>query len=150
MQVQASCAAHPAQRIVQPNSNPTPPWHRLQVNLKGDAAVLLEPGLAAAAAAPAGGAAAAPAAAAAAPAPATVVSAASGEWSEEQELALVKALKQVGKDAEDRWGQVGWVGVFSCAGSRGSGRGQRSGGASIAADHRLLELTSRLHMCMGS
>ncbi|KAI7843108.1 hypothetical protein COHA_003279 [Chlorella ohadii] len=78
----------------------------VQVNLKGDAAVLLEPGLAAAAAAPAGGAAAAPAAAAAAPAPATVVSAASGEWSEEQELALVKALKQVGKDAEDRWGQV--------------------------------------------
>ncbi|PRW60561.1 dnaJ-like protein subfamily C member 2-like [Chlorella sorokiniana] len=76
----------------------------VQVNLKGEAAVLLEPG--AAAAAPAAGAAAPAAPAAAGAAPATVVSAASGEWSEEQELALVKALKQVGKDAEDRWGQV--------------------------------------------
>ena len=75
------------------------------MNLKGEAAALLEPG--AAAAAPATGAAAAPAAAGAAGA-ATVVSAASGEWSEEQELALVKALKQVGKDVEDRWGQVSW------------------------------------------
>ena len=88
---------------------PPPP----QVNLKGEAAQLLEPGMAApAAAAGAGG----PPAAGAGAAPATVVSAASGEWSEEQELALVKALKQVGKDAEDRWGQVGaalvvvWVG----------------------------------------
>lgn len=70
----------------------------LQVNLKGDAAQLLEPGLATAA--PAAGA------APAAPAAAAVTSASSGEWSEEQELALVKALKTVGKDAEDRWGQV--------------------------------------------
>lgn len=77
--------------------------HLLQVNLKGDAAQLLEPGAvpAAAAAAPVPAAPAAPAAAAPA-----VVSAASGDWSEVQELALVKALKQVGKDAEDRWGQV--------------------------------------------
>ncbi|KAL4449534.1 hypothetical protein ABPG77_007178 [Micractinium sp. CCAP 211/92] len=77
----------------------------VQVNLKGEAAQLLEPGLATAAAA-AGSAAAPAAAAAGTAAPAAVASAASGEWTEEQELALVKALKTVGKDAEDRWGQV--------------------------------------------
>lgn len=78
----------------------------MQVNLKGEAAQLLEPGLATAAAA-AGSAAAPAAAAAGTAAPAAVASAASGGWTEEQELALVKALKTVGKDAEDRWGQVG-------------------------------------------
>lgn len=81
------------------------------MNLKGDAAQLLDPGLA-----PAGGdaspAAAAPAAAAEA-------------WNEEQELALVKALKAVGKDVDDRWGQVrggsgicGWRGNHAAAHER--------------------------------
>ena len=36
----------------------------------------------------------------------TVVSATSGEWSEEQELALVKALKVFGRDVEDRWDRI--------------------------------------------
>lgn len=71
-----------------------------QVTLKGEAVQLLDP-LAAAAAAAAPAAPAAAPAAAAAPAPA-----AGDAWNEEQELALVKALKTVGKDAEDRWGQV--------------------------------------------
>lgn len=35
--------------------------------------------------------------------PKKVVSAESGEWSEEQELALVKAMKQFGKELADRW-----------------------------------------------
>ncbi|KAL4443910.1 hypothetical protein ABPG75_011647 [Micractinium tetrahymenae] len=79
----------------------------VQVNLKGEAAQLLEPGLAPAPAAAAGAAAPAAVAGAAGGAPpAAVSSATSGEWTEEQELALVKALKTVGKDAEDRWGQV--------------------------------------------
>jgi DnaJ family protein C protein 2 len=66
------------------------------VNLKGEAAKLLEPG-----------AVPQPAPAAPATAAAPVAAAAGGdEWSEEQELALVKALKAVGKDVEDRWGQV--------------------------------------------
>ncbi|GAB4822471.1 hypothetical protein N2152v2_009517 [Parachlorella kessleri] len=39
--------------------------------------------------------------------PKVVASAASGEWTEQQELALVKAIKQVGKDvAGDRWEQI--------------------------------------------
>jgi DnaJ family protein C protein 2 len=45
--------------------------------------------------------------AAAAPAkPKKVVSADSGEWSEEQELALVQALKQFGKELPDRWERI--------------------------------------------
>ena len=39
----------------------------------------------------------------------TVVSADSGEWSEEQEAALVKAMKQFGKELEDRWERVSEV-----------------------------------------
>lgn len=35
-----------------------------------------------------------------------MVSATSGEWSEEQELALVKALKVFGRDVEDRWDRI--------------------------------------------
>jgi len=33
----------------------------------------------------------------------------SGEWSEEQETALVKAMKQFGKELEDRWERVSAV-----------------------------------------
>jgi DnaJ family protein C protein 2 len=51
--------------------------------------------------------AAAPAAAAAAK-PKKVV-ADSGEWSEEQELALVQALKQFGKELPDRWERISAV-----------------------------------------
>lgn len=39
-------------------------------------------------------------------APTTVVSAASGVWSQEQEVALVQALKAVPKEDDDRWGKV--------------------------------------------
>jgi DnaJ family protein C protein 2 len=35
-----------------------------------------------------------------------VVSADSGEWNEEQELALVQALKQCGKELPDRWERI--------------------------------------------
>lgn len=38
-----------------------------------------------------------------------VVSADSGQWSEEQELALVKAMKQFGKELEDRWDRIATV-----------------------------------------
>jgi DnaJ family protein C protein 2 len=48
------------------------------------------------------------AAAAAAPKPKKVV-ADSGEWSEEQELALVQALKQYGKELTDRWEHIAAV-----------------------------------------
>lgn len=61
---------------------------------------------------PAPAAAAAPAAAgeAAAPAPKPKkVVAESGEWTEEQELALVQALKQFGKELPDRWEQIATV-----------------------------------------
>jgi DnaJ family protein C protein 2 len=51
---------------------------------------------------------AAPAAAAAAAKPKKVV-ADSGEWSEEQELALVQALKQFGKELPDRWERISAV-----------------------------------------
>lgn len=57
------------------------------------------------------------AAPAAAPAPAAVAAGAkpkkvvadSGEWSEEQELALVQALKQFGKELPDRWERISAV-----------------------------------------
>jgi DnaJ family protein C protein 2 len=78
-----------------------------QVNLKGDAAQLLEPGAAkanghAAPAAPA----AAPAGASSPQAAASPAGAAGDSWDEEQELALIKALKVIGKDVEDRWRHV--------------------------------------------
>jgi DnaJ family protein C protein 2 len=75
----------------------------------------------AAAAKPAAAAKAAAAAAAAAPpaegensaagatAAKKVVSAATGEWNEEQELALVQGLKQFGKELEDRWDRIAGV-----------------------------------------
>ena len=72
-------------------------------SLPGDAAVVLgganglPPAAADAAAGDGGGA-----DAAAAPAEA----AGSGEWAEEVEVALVKALKRVGKEVADRWDQV--------------------------------------------
>lgn len=47
-------------------------------------------------------------AAAAAPKPKKVV-ADSGEWSEEQELALVQAMKQFGKELSDRWERIAAV-----------------------------------------
>jgi DnaJ family protein C protein 2 len=103
----------------------------VEVQLEGDAAARAEAAAAAATAAAAAATAAAaassqPAAAAAAP-PATnghsaprpplapaapppaakvVVSAESGEWTKAQELALVQAMKQCGKDLSDRWGAV--------------------------------------------
>lgn len=46
--------------------------------------------------------------AAAAPKPKKVV-AESGEWTEEQELALVQALKQFGKELPDRWERIAAV-----------------------------------------
>lgn len=45
---------------------------------------------------------------AAAPKPKKVV-ADSGEWLEEQELALVQALKQFGKELPDRWERIAAV-----------------------------------------
>eukprot|EP00878_Enallax_costatus_P036658 GHUV01041191.1.p2 GENE.GHUV01041191.1~~GHUV01041191.1.p2 ORF type:complete len:149 (+),score=93.53 GHUV01041191.1:144-590(+) len=57
---------------------------------------------------PAAGAAAPAGAAAAAPKPKKVV-AESGEWSEDQELALVQALKQFGKELPDRWDRIATV-----------------------------------------
>lgn len=91
----------------------------VDVILKGEAVKLVDPTAPAAAvpapaaaaangssraAAPAAAASPPPAAPAAAAAPQkTVASAASGAWTEAQELALVKACKSVAKDAEDRW-----------------------------------------------
>eukprot|EP00887_Chlorella_sp_A99_P003237 scaffold9.g3237.t1 len=78
----------------------------VSVTLKGEAAALLDPAATAVAngaAASGGGGGGAVAQAAA---PKTVASAGSGEWTEAQELALVKACKSVGKDAEDRWGAI--------------------------------------------
>eukprot|EP00798_Chlamydomonas_sp_ICE-L_P015528 gene15528-21617_t len=40
---------------------------------------------------------------------AKVAATTSGSWNEEQELALVKAMKQYGKDVEDRWLSVSEV-----------------------------------------
>ena len=73
----------------------------VDVSFKGDAAVALG-GANGVPAAEGADAAAEGGAEAAAPAEA----AGSGEWDEEQEVALVKALKRVGKEAADRWDQV--------------------------------------------
>jgi DnaJ family protein C protein 2 len=86
----------------------------VEVQLQGEAAAVLTPAAAAAAAAAA--AEAAPEAAAAA-APAAAAPAA--EWREAEEVALVKALKDVPKDAADRWERVaaavGSKGKAQCA-----------------------------------
>lgn len=63
---------------------------------------------AAAAGASSSGASSQPAPAAAAAKPKKVV-ADSGEWTEEQELALVQALKQFGKELPDRWERISTV-----------------------------------------
>lgn len=77
----------------------------VDVNLRGQAAAAVTAPAAppAPAAAPA---AAAPVAAAPAPAVTSAAAAETAEWSQDDELALVKALKDIPKDASDRWDRV--------------------------------------------
>jgi DnaJ family protein C protein 2 len=98
------------------------PLRYLQVKLAGEAATTLVPNGNSSSSSATGAAAAAssssaasdstqaePAAAAAAAAKPKKVVADSGVWNEEQELALVQALKQFGKELPDRWERISGV-----------------------------------------
>ncbi|KAF6264387.1 DnaJ-domain-containing protein [Scenedesmus sp. NREL 46B-D3] len=85
----------------------------VNVNITGEAAAVLVPGAAdSSGSTPSssrGNSRPSSATAAAAVGVKKVVSADSGEWNEEQELALVQALKQFGKELPDRWERIAGV-----------------------------------------